>query len=89
VAVAIDLTSEERGELEGLAARRRTAQGLARLARIVLLFAELTEKQIGRGVHHSTNALLDYIRSPTINPSHSDHSADQVLASIKRAASPP
>ena len=31
-AVAIDLTAEERQELEGLAGRRRTAQGLARRA---------------------------------------------------------
>jgi hypothetical protein len=29
VAVTIDLTSEERGELEGLAGRRRTAQGFS------------------------------------------------------------
>ena len=39
-AVAIELTAEERQELEGLAARRRTAQGLARRARIVLRAAE-------------------------------------------------
>ena len=38
-AVAIDLTAEERRELEDLAGRRRTAQGLARRARIVLLAA--------------------------------------------------
>jgi transposase len=38
-AVAIDLNEEERRELEGLASRRRTAQGLARRARIVLLAA--------------------------------------------------
>ena len=35
-AVAIELTVAERAELEGLAGRRRTAQGLARRARIVL-----------------------------------------------------
>src|SRR5215475_14626008 len=46
-AVAIDLTAEERQELEGLAGRRRTAQGLARRARIVLLAAEgLENKEI-------------------------------------------
>ena len=46
-AVAIELTDEERRELEGLAGRRRTAQGLARRARIVLLAAEgLENKQI-------------------------------------------
>lgn len=44
-AVAIELTDEERGELAGLAGRRRTAQGLARRARIVLLAAEGLENQ--------------------------------------------
>jgi transposase len=39
-AVAIELTVEECRELEGLAGRRRTAQGLARRARIVLLAAD-------------------------------------------------
>lgn len=39
-AVAIVLTEAERQELEGLARRRRTAQGLARRAQIVLLSAE-------------------------------------------------
>lgn len=44
-AVAIDLSNEERRELEGLAGRRRTAQGLARRARIVLLAGEGLENQ--------------------------------------------
>lgn len=39
IAVAIELSASERCELEGLARRRRTAQGLARRARIVLLAA--------------------------------------------------
>jgi transposase len=39
-AVAIDLTAIERRELESLASRRKTAQGLAQRARIVLLAAE-------------------------------------------------
>ena len=39
VAVSIDLSAYERGELEDLARRRRTAQGLARRSRIVLLAA--------------------------------------------------
>ena len=39
-AVAIDLTPSERGALESLAWRRKTAQGLAQRARIVLLAAE-------------------------------------------------
>ena len=38
-AVAIDLTAIERRELESLAPRRKTAQGLAQRARIVLLAA--------------------------------------------------
>ncbi len=38
-AVSIELTEEEHSELEGLARRRRTAQGLARRARVVLLAA--------------------------------------------------
>jgi len=45
-AVAIRLTAEERSELESLARRRRTAQGLARRARIVLLASEGHENQI-------------------------------------------
>lgn len=46
-AVFIELTQAERLELEGLAGRRRTAQGLARRARIVLLASEgLENKEI-------------------------------------------
>jgi transposase len=45
-AVAIELTAAERAELEGLASRRRTAQGLARRARIVLAAAEGLENQM-------------------------------------------
>jgi len=45
-AVAIELTAAERFELEGLANRRRTAQGLARRARIVLAAAEGMENQV-------------------------------------------
>ena len=44
-AVAIELTAGERGELEDLAGRWRTAQGLARRARIVLLAAEGLESK--------------------------------------------
>ena len=44
-AVAIDLTDSERGELGSLAARRKTAQGLAERARIVLLAAEGVENK--------------------------------------------
>src|SRR5437762_469153 len=45
-AVAIALTVAERVELEGLASRRRTAQGLARRARIVLAAAAGLENQV-------------------------------------------
>jgi len=45
-AIAIELTAEERAELEGLANRRRTAQGLARRARIVLAAATGVENQV-------------------------------------------
>jgi transposase len=46
-AVAIELSDREREELEGLSRRRRTAQGLARRAQIVLAAAEgLENKQI-------------------------------------------
>jgi transposase len=46
-AVSIDLTDDERRALAGLAGRRRTAQGLARRARIVLLAADgLENKEI-------------------------------------------
>jgi transposase len=44
-AVAIDLTPGERRELESLASRRRTAQGLAQRARIALLAAEGVENK--------------------------------------------
>ena len=40
LAVAVELSALERRDLEGLACRRKTAQGLARRARIVLLAAE-------------------------------------------------
>ena len=44
-AVAIELSSAERRELEGLTRRRRTAQGLAQRAQIVLLAAEGVENK--------------------------------------------
>jgi transposase len=44
-AVAIELTCEERRELESLARRRRTAQGLATRARIVLAAADGLENK--------------------------------------------
>lgn len=45
-AVAIDLSSLERRELESLARRRKTAQGLARRARIVLAAADGLENKV-------------------------------------------
>ena len=47
-AVSIELSGRELEELEGLARRRRTAQGLARRARIVLLAAEGLENKATR-----------------------------------------
>jgi transposase len=44
-AVAIDVTAIERRELESLASRRKTAEGLAQRARIVLLAAEGAENR--------------------------------------------
>ena len=44
-AVAIELSESERRELGGLASRRKTAQGLAQRARIILLAAEGLENK--------------------------------------------
>ena len=44
-AVAVDLSDSERRELGSLASRRRTAQGMAQRARIVLLAAEGVENK--------------------------------------------
>ena len=44
-AVAITLSASERRELDGLARRRKTAQGLARRARIVLAAADGLENK--------------------------------------------
>ena len=57
-AVAIDLTAIERRELESLASRRKTAQGLAQRARIVLLAAEGAEnRDIGLRVNAAPNTV--------------------------------
>jgi DNA-binding NarL/FixJ family response regulator len=46
-AVSIDLTRDQRADLEGLVRRRKTAQGLSRRAEIVLLAAAgLQNKEI-------------------------------------------
>ncbi|TIV01492.1 MAG: IS630 family transposase, partial [Mesorhizobium sp.] len=46
VAATIDLSADERKELEGLSRRRRTAQGLVQRAEIVLLAAEGLENEV-------------------------------------------
>ena len=57
-AVSVCLTDSERKELESLASRRRTAQGLAQRARIVLLAAESMEnKDICARVDASPNTV--------------------------------
>jgi transposase len=62
-AVAIDLTQRERRELESLASRRKTAQGLAQRARIVLLAAEGAEnKDISLRVDASPNTVGKWCR---------------------------
>lgn len=57
-AVAIELTVEEREQLESFARQRRTAQGLARRARIVLAAAEgLENKAIGERLGAELNTV--------------------------------
>lgn len=58
IAVSVGLTERERTELESLAARRRTAQGLAQRARIVLLAAQGVEnKDIATELKASQNTV--------------------------------
>ena len=62
-AVAITLTTEERVELEGLAGRRRTAQGLARRARIVLAAANgMENKAIAQALRADENTVSKWRR---------------------------
>lgn len=62
-AVSITLTAAERIELEGLAGRRRTAQGLARRARIVLAAADgMANKAIGRALDADENTVSKWRR---------------------------
>ncbi len=62
-AVAIELSAPERRELEGLANRRKTAQGLARRARIVLAAADgLQNKQIVAGLGIDANTVSKWRR---------------------------
>lgn len=62
-AVSIDLSDAERAEIEGLSRRRKTAQGLARRARIVLLAAEgLLNKDIARHLGTDPNTVSKWRR---------------------------
>jgi transposase len=62
-AVAIELTAEERQQLESFARQRRTAQGLARRARIVLAAAEgLENKVIGERLGAELNTVSKWRR---------------------------
>src|SRR5688572_19986878 len=62
-AVAIVLSASERAELEGFAGRRRTAQGLAKRARIVLAAAEgLENKVIARRIGADENTVSKWRR---------------------------
>jgi transposase len=62
-AVSIELSSEERSELEGLLRRRKTAQGLARRAGIVLLAADgLQNKDIAARLGTDPNTVSKWRR---------------------------
>lgn len=62
-AVAIALTAAERAELKGLAGRRRTAQGLARRARIVLAAADgMENKAIAQALDADENTVSKWRR---------------------------
>ena len=90
-AVAITLSASERRELDGLARRRKTAQGLARRARIVLAAADGLEnkaivEQVGadantvgkwrrRFAEHRLDGLYDEPRSR--GSAHDRRSADR------------
>jgi hypothetical protein len=53
-AALIELSEKERGELEGLSRRRRTAQGQAQRAQIVLLAADGLEN---KAIAHRTGVV--------------------------------
>ena len=94
-AVTIDLTDSKRRELESFASRRKTAQGLAQRARIVLLAAEGAEnrhqpagqrrtqhgRQVGRRrfAEHRLAGLLDEPR-----PGAPRHIGDDEVAEVIR-----
>ena len=59
-AALIELSEKERGELEGLSRRRRTAQGLAQRAQIVLLAADGLEN---KAIAHRTSTVENTVGS--------------------------
>lgn len=62
-AVTIELSGEERHQLESFARQRRTAQGLARRARIVVAAAEgLENKTIGQRLGAELNTVSKWRR---------------------------
>ena len=62
-AVSIDLTLDQRSELEGLVRRRQTAQGLPRRAEIVLLAADgLQNKEIVARLGSNANTVGQWRR---------------------------
>ena len=84
-AVAIDLTQRERRELESLASRRKTAQGLAQRARIVLLAAEGAEnKDISLRVEAAPNTVGKWRRRFA---EHASMASSTSLAPARRAGS--
>jgi transposase-like protein len=84
-AVAIDLTQRERRELESLASRRKTAQGLAQRARIVLLAAEGAEnKDISLRVEAAPNTVGKWRRRFA---EHALMASSTSLAPARRAGS--
>jgi transposase len=61
VAVAIELSDQERAQLEGWARRRSSAQALAQRSRIVLLAAEgLKNTEIGERLGVSRNMVMTW-----------------------------
>jgi transposase len=98
-AVTIDLTDEERSELESLVRRRQTAQGLARRAEIVLLAADgLQNKEIvarlgkdantvgkwrRRFAEHGLDGLYDQPRPGTPRKTGDDEIAETVRKTLE------
>lgn len=95
-AASIELSTEERRELEDLARRRRTAQGLAQRAQIVLLAAERRASR-GNPRHGAKSERADrtvdgrvvkrsatgYLRVQPLMPS-SPSRRDSAVAKVKR-----